>query len=177
MPHDVTVLTERDLRGIVALDLATVAVVGKAFAALASGKVVMPPILSMAIPEANGEVDVKTAYIPGFEGFAIKVSPGFFDNPKLGLPSLNGLMILFSAKTGLVQALLLDNGYLTDIRTAAAGGVAAKHLAPQRVETAGVIGTGAQEGARDRHAAVPANIFSHHGKIMCENLDFENYCF
>ncbi len=144
MPHDVTVLTERDLRGIVALDLATVAVVGKAFAALASGKVVMPPILSMAIPEANGEVDVKTAYIPGFEGFAIKVSPGFFDNPKLGLRGLNGLMILFSAKTGLVQALLLDNGYLTDIRTAAAGGVAAKHLAPQRVETAGVIGTGAQ---------------------------------
>ena len=90
----------------------------------------MPPILSMAIPEANGEVDVKTAYIPGFDGFAIKVSPGFFDNPKLGLPSLNGLMILFSAKTGLVEALLLDNGYLTDIRTAAAGAVAARHLAP-----------------------------------------------
>jgi hypothetical protein len=63
---------------------------------------------------------VKTAYIPGFDGFAIKVSPGFFDNPKLGLPSLNGLMILFSAKTGLVEALFLDNGYLTDIRTAAA---------------------------------------------------------
>ena len=144
MPHDVTVLTERDLRGIVSLGLPVVQVVEKAFAALAGGKVIMPPILSMAIPEANGEVDVKTAYIPGFEGFAIKVSPGFFDNPKIGLPSLNGLMILFSAKTGLVQALLLDNGYLTDIRTAAAGAVAARHLAPQSVETAGVIGTGVQ---------------------------------
>jgi ornithine cyclodeaminase len=98
----------------------------------------------MAIPEANGEVDVKTAYLPGFDGFAIKVSPGFFDNPKLGLPSLNGLMILFSAKTGLVDALLLDNGYLTDIRTAAAGAVAAKHLAPKTVKTAGVMGTGVQ---------------------------------
>ena len=104
----------------------------------------MPPILSMVIPEANGEVDVKTAWIPGFEGFAIKVSPGFFDNPRIGLPSLNGLMILFSAKTGLVEALLLDNGYLTDVRTAAAGAVAARHLAPSRVETAGVIGTGVQ---------------------------------
>ena len=144
MPHDITILTEADLRSCVALDLDAVKVVEDAFAALATGKVVMPPILSMAIPEAHGEVDVKTAYIPGFDGFAIKVSPGFFDNPKLGLPSLNGLMILFSATTGLVQALLLDNGYLTDIRTAAAGAVAARHLAPSTVETAGVLGTGVQ---------------------------------
>lgn len=144
MPHDVTILTEAELRRIVHLDLAATEVVERAFAALASGRVVMPPILSMAIPDANGEVDVKTAYIPGFEGFAIKVSPGFFDNPKIGLPSLNGLMILFSARTGQVLALLLDNGYLTDVRTAAAGAVAAKHLAPANVETAGVIGTGVQ---------------------------------
>ena len=144
MAHEVTVLTAGELRGLVQLDLAAVDVVERAFAALASGTVVMPPILSMAIPEANGEVDVKTAYIPGFDGFAIKVSPGFFDNPKLGLPSLNGLMILFSAKTGLVEALLLDNGYLTDVRTAAAGAVAARHLAPAKVETATVIGTGIQ---------------------------------
>ena len=144
MAHEVTVLTEADLRGLVKLDAPAIDVVERAFAALASGKVVMPPILSMAIPEANGEVDVKTAYIPGFEGFAIKVSPGFFDNPRIGLPSLNGLMILFSAQTGLVEALLLDNGYLTDVRTAAAGAVAARHLAPINVETAGVIGTGVQ---------------------------------
>jgi ectoine utilization protein EutC len=144
MPREIAILTETDLRGVVKLDLAAIDVVERAFAALASGKVIMPPILSMAIPEANGEVDVKTAWIPGFEGFAIKVSPGFFDNPKIGLPSLNGLMILFSAKTGLVEALLLDNGYLTDIRTAAAGAVAAKHLAPVTVQTAGVMGTGAQ---------------------------------
>ncbi len=143
MPRDVTVLTEADLCAAVPLDLAAVEVVERAFAALASGRVAMPPVLSMEIAEANGEVDVKTAYIPGFDGFAIKVSPGFFDNPKLGLPSLNGLMILFSAQTGLVEALLMDNGYLTDIRTAAAGAVAARHLAGP-VETAGVLGTGVQ---------------------------------
>lgn len=144
MAHDIRIVTEAQLRQVVELDLTAIDVVEKAFAALASGRVVMPPILSMDLPDANGEVDVKTAYIPGFEGFAIKVSPGFFDNPKLGLPSLNGLMILFSAKTGLVQAVFLDNGYLTDIRTAAAGAVAARHLAPPHVETAGVIGTGVQ---------------------------------
>ncbi|RKT32185.1 ornithine cyclodeaminase [Roseovarius halotolerans] len=144
MPHDIRILTEADLRDAVALDIETVNVIEQAFTALAGGDVVMPPIMSMDLPAANGEVDVKTAYIPGFDGFAIKVSPGFFDNPKLGLPSLNGLMILFSSKTGLVQALFLDNGYLTDIRTAAAGAVAARHLAPAEVETAGVIGTGVQ---------------------------------
>lgn len=144
MPHDIAILTEGDLRNAVRLNLEAIAVVENAFSALASGRVVMPPILSMALPEANGEVDVKTAFIPGFDGFAIKVSPGFFDNPKLGLPSLNGLMILFSAKTGLVDALLLDNGYLTDVRTAAAGAVAARHLAPSTVKTAGVMGTGVQ---------------------------------
>ena len=144
MAHDIFILNESELRTAVHLDLKAVKIVEEAFAALGTGKVIMPPILSMAIAEANGEVDVKAAYIPGFEGFAIKVSPGFFDNPKLGLPSLNGLMILFSARTGLVEALLLDNGYLTDVRTAAAGAVAAKHLAPENVETAGVMGTGLQ---------------------------------
>lgn len=144
MPHDILILTETELRASVPLDLAAVDVVERAFAALARGEVNMPPILSMEIPQAHGEVDVKTAYVQGFEGFAIKVSPGFFDNPKIGLPSLNGLMILFSAKTGLVEALLLDNGYLTDVRTAAAGAVAARHLAPETVETAGVMGTGVQ---------------------------------
>ncbi len=144
MSHEIRIVTEAELRDVVRLDLGAVDVVEDAFAALARGGVVMPPILSMELAEANGEVDVKTAYIPGFDGFAIKVSPGFFDNPKLGLPSLNGLMILFSARTGLVEAVFLDNGYLTDIRTAAAGAVAARHLAPETVETAGVIGTGVQ---------------------------------
>jgi ectoine utilization protein EutC len=141
---DIRILTEAELRKCIKLDLAAVTVVENAFRMLATAKVIMPPILSMEIPEEHGEVDVKTAYIPGLEGFAIKVSPGFFDNPKLGLPSLNGLMIVFSARTGLVQALLLDNGYLTDVRTAAAGAVAARHLAPSIVETAGVMGTGVQ---------------------------------
>lgn len=144
MAHETRIVTEAQLRNVVSLDLGTVDVIEAAFAALGQGKVVMPPILSMELAEANGEVDVKTAYIPGFDSFAIKVSPGFFDNPSLGLPSLNGLMILFSAKTGLVEALFLDNGYLTDIRTAAAGAVAARHLAPSQVTTAGVIGTGVQ---------------------------------
>lgn len=139
-----SILTESDLRRAVGLDHEAVACIEGAFAALAAGKVVMPPILSMPIAEHNGEVDVKTAYMPGLDTFAIKMSPGFFDNPKIGLPSLNGLMVQFSSITGLVKAVLLDNGYLTDIRTAAAGAVAAKWLARTDARVAGIVGTGTQ---------------------------------
>ena len=91
-----TILTEADLRKIVRLDHDAVACVENAFRALATLPVAMPPILRLDIPEHRGEVDVKTAYVPGIDGFAIKISPGFFDNPKLGLPSLNGMMMLLS---------------------------------------------------------------------------------
>lgn len=140
----ISIVTEGDLRAIVKLDASAVDCVGQAFAALATKAVAMPPILRLDIPEFRGEVDVKTAYVPGFDSFAIKVSPGFFDNPKLGLPSLNGLMILLSARTGLVEALLLDNGYLTDVRTAAAGAVAARHLSREDASVATIFGAGMQ---------------------------------
>jgi ectoine utilization protein EutC len=141
---DLKILTEADLRDCVALDAAAVACVEDCFRALATQNVAMPPILRLDVPEHNGEVDVKTAYVPGLDGFAIKISPGFFDNPKLGLASVNGLMVLLNARTGLVDAILLDNGYLTDVRTAAAGAVAAKWLARPDATTAGIVGAGMQ---------------------------------
>ncbi len=140
----IRILTEAELRSAVALDLDAVDCVERGFAALAGGEVVMPPILSMAIRPFNGEVDVKTAYVPGIDSFAIKISPGYFDNPKLGLPSTSGLMVLFAARTGMVEALLLDNGYLTDVRTAAAGAVAARHLSRPDASSACIIGAGTQ---------------------------------
>lgn len=140
----VRILTEAELRRLVPLDLAAVAAVEGGFQALAGGGVVMPAVLSMEIAEFNGEVDVKTAYVPGLDSFAIKISPGFFDNPKLGLPSTSGLMVLFAARTGQVEALLLDNGYLTDVRTAAAGAVAARWLAREDARVAAILGTGMQ---------------------------------
>ena len=140
----IKILTESELRQLVSLDLSAIDCIERGFASLAEGNVVMPPILSMAINEYNGEVDVKTAYVSGIESFSIKISPGFFDNPKLGLPSTSGLMALLSAKTGVLQALLLDNGYLTDVRTAAAGAVAARYMARENSNHACIIGTGQQ---------------------------------
>ncbi|MCK1456777.1 ectoine utilization protein EutC [Bradyrhizobium sp. 35] len=143
MPR-ITILTERQLRQIVPLDLRAVQCVEDAFRSLATKAVAMPPILRLDIPEHRGEVDVKTAYVPDLDGFAIKISPGFFNNPNIGLPSTSGMMVLLSSQTGVVQALLLDNGYLTNVRTAAAGAVAAKHLARKDASVAAVFGAGTQ---------------------------------
>ncbi|MBB4861827.1 ornithine cyclodeaminase [Pseudomonas nitritireducens] len=141
---DVTLLSEADLRACVAIDRESLDAVEQAFRLLATAPVAMPPILRLDVPEHNGEVDVKTAYLPGLPRFAIKVSPGFFDNPGLGLPSLNGMMMLLSSRTGLLDALLLDNGYLTAVRTACAGAVAAKWLAREDSRQVALIGAGEQ---------------------------------
>ena len=143
---DIRILTEAELRSQIQLNLDSIECVEKAFHALATKAVIMPPIMRLDIIENNGEIDVKTAYIPGVDSLAIKISPGFFDNPNLGLPSVNGLMVLFSTRTGLVEALLLDNGFLTDIRTAAAGAVAAKYLARADSHRAAILGAGVQAG-------------------------------
>lgn len=144
MRPPVKILTETDLRALVPLDHDAVTCIREAFVSLATKPVAMPPILRLDIPEHRGEVDVKTAYVPGLSHFAVKISPGFFGNPAIGLPSTNGMMVVLSATTGLVEALLLDNGYLTDIRTAAAGAVAADALARPDATRAAILGAGTQ---------------------------------
>lgn len=140
----VTLLTEAELRRCVELDVEAIAAVEDAFTRLANGEAAMPPIVCVDIPEHRGEVDIKTAYVRGLDSFAVKIASGFFENYRFGLPSGSGMMVLVSARTGLPEALLLDNGYLTDVRTGAAGAVAARHLARTRVETVGIIGAGVQ---------------------------------
>ncbi len=141
---EIKILTEAELRSRIGLDLKSIDCIEQAFESLATSQVVMPPIMRLDILDHNGEIDVKTAYIPGLDSLAIKISPGFFDNPSLGLPSVNGLMVVFSTRTGIVEALLLDNGFLTDIRTAAAGAVTAKYLSRANSKNAAIIGAGVQ---------------------------------
>ena len=141
---EITLLGETLLRELVPLDLAAIERIEAAFVSLATEAVAMPPILRLDLPARAGEVDVKTAWLPRFDSFAIKVSPGFFNNPSLGLPSLNGLMLVLSARTGLTEAVLLDNGYLTAVRTAAAGAVAARWLSRPAASRVALIGAGEQ---------------------------------
>jgi ornithine cyclodeaminase len=119
----VLILNETEIRRCVGMTQETVAAVALGFTRLAEGRVSVPPIVRVDIPSSRGEVDIKTAYIEGLDRFAIKVASGFFGNPDLGLPYGSGLMLLMSARTGLLEAVLLDNGYLTDLRTGIAGAI------------------------------------------------------
>tara|TARA_B100000427_G_scaffold319645_1_gene318139 strand:- start:10 stop:990 length:981 start_codon:yes stop_codon:yes gene_type:complete len=138
------ILKQEELKNCVSISIEGIKVIEDAFKNLSEGNAIMPPIMRLDIEENNGEVDVKTAYIKGLDSFAIKMSPGFFDNPKIGLPSTGGLMVLLSSKTGTLEAVLLDKGYLTDIRTALAGAISVKYLAKKEISSVGIIGAGAQ---------------------------------
>lgn len=142
--NPITLVSERELRQVIDVSEGALEHVAHAFVKLARGDVTQPPIMRIDVPAQEGELDIKSAYIEGLDSFAVKMSSGFFANTAKGLPSMGGLMILFSSETGFVQALLLDNGYLTDIRTALAGALAVKHLANKQVNTVGIIGTGGQ---------------------------------
>jgi ornithine cyclodeaminase/alanine dehydrogenase-like protein (mu-crystallin family) len=139
----IPIIEESALRAAVTPERA-VAVMREAFRADGEGRTRVPAVINLDIPSARGEFHVKTAYIEGVPHVAVKVASGFFDNPAKGLPSGSGLMTLFDAATGLPTALLLDNGFLTDIRTAAAGALAADLLARQFIQIVGVIGSGVQ---------------------------------
>ena len=138
------ILQSYEIKKIVHLNLELIPIIENAFKSLSKGEVVMPPILRLDIKKYHGESDVKAAYIEGLDSFAIKVASGFFNNPSLGLPSSNGLMILLDSKTGVLKSVLLDNGYLTDVRTAIAGAIASKYLSNPDIETAGIMGAGIQ---------------------------------
>jgi ornithine cyclodeaminase len=137
------ILEEAALRKVITPQVAVDAV-REAFRADGEGRAHVPAVINLDVPARRGEFHVKTALVDGVPHVAVKIASGFYDNPARGLPSGSGLMAVFDAETGLPVALLLDNGFLTDIRTGAAGAVAAEALAPAALTTVGVIGTGLQ---------------------------------
>lgn len=121
-----------------------VSLMEKGFIDYSNGLTVVPPVGELIFEEPKGEAHIKYGYIKGDDVYCIKIASGFYNNPQLGLASSQGLMLLFSQKTGEPLSILLDEGQLTDIRTAAAGAVAAKFFAPKNIQGIGVIGTGTQ---------------------------------
>ena len=120
-----------------------VAAIEAGFVAYSAGKAVIPPVAELCFEQPPGDVHIKYGYLQDGDLYVVKIASGFYDNPKRGLPSSQGLMLLFSKLTGQTEAILLDDGRLTDIRTAAAGAIAARHLAPE-ITQIGIVGTGIQ---------------------------------
>lgn len=90
-----------------------------------------------------GDVYVKTGSVRGHSIFIVKISPWFAANVAAG-NAQGGFIAVFDSGTGHTLAILAEEHYLSDIRTAAAGALAARTLAPAVVRTAAVIGTGVQ---------------------------------
>ena len=141
---DIVIVNEAEIKRFMKLDLDVVSQVEQGFAELSRGNATVPPIMMLPVPEKHGEVDIKSAFIKGLPSMAVKIASGFFQNPDIGLPSQSGQMVVVSAETGFLQGVLFDNGYLTQVRTAAAGAIAARYLAREEITTAGVVGCGVQ---------------------------------
>ncbi|WP_163336182.1 ornithine cyclodeaminase family protein [Desulfopila sp. IMCC35008] len=114
------------------------------FGAYSRGEVIVPPVGELTFTDPPGDTHIKYGYAREDDFYVIKIASGFYENPKHGLPSNSGLMLVFSKNTGELLSILLDEGYLTDVRTAVAGQIAAKYLAPAEVDGIGIFGTGIQ---------------------------------
>jgi len=104
-----------------------------------NGLIVMFPAESPKL----GDVYVKTGVLRGHAVFVVKISSWFAANIISG-EAQGGFVAVFDSRTGHTLAILNDEHYLSDIRTAAAGALAARVFAPKRVKTAAVLGSGVQ---------------------------------
>ena len=147
------IIEERELRAAVG-PADALAAAERAFRALAEQHVVQPAPLGLEIADVRGEVHVKGAYLKGSPIFALKVATGFYDNARRNLPTGAGLFLVFDATTGFPLALLRDNAYLTDLRTGAAGALAARHLAHATLDQVTILGSGIQARQQARCLAL-----------------------
>lgn len=145
-----TIINSKDILSIVK-DIDVVAAMEEGFIAYSNEKTVVPPVAELLFEDPKGETHIKYGYIKEDDYYVVKIASGFYENSKLGISSSQGLMLLFSQKTGEPRAILLDEGRLTDIRTAAAGALAAKYFAPQTINAIGIIGTGIQAKLQLKH--------------------------
>ncbi len=159
-----------------------IAAMERAFVAYSRGEAVVPPPGHLDFVDPPGDCHIKFGYLQRGASFVVKIATGFWENRQKGLPSGSGVILVFSKSTGALLTILQDEGYLTDVRTAAAGAVAAKYLAPSRIERIAVIGTGVQarlqleylaEVTSCRRAAVWGRTAAHAAALVVPGFDIE----
>jgi ornithine cyclodeaminase/alanine dehydrogenase-like protein (mu-crystallin family) len=141
--REILILREKEIREL--LDpAACIQAIERAFSAYSSGRAELPAVIHLDVPENRGEIHIKAGHLHGGAYYAVKIVSGFAGNPSLGLPPNDGMVVVFDAATGAPAAFLLDNGFITDRRTGAAGAVAVTFLAPPQIQTVAILGTGGQ---------------------------------
>jgi len=114
------------------------------FVAYSAGKAVIPPVGEMLFKDPPGDTHIKYGYLVDDDYYVIKIASGFFETPSSSRYTSDGLILLFKKGTGELACALLDKCHLTNVRTAAAGAVSAKYLAPKNIDCIGILGAGTQ---------------------------------
>ncbi len=136
------VLTENQLRELVDVDAARHAV-SEAFRALHRGEATLANVSTLYFDGPEGLAHIKAGRLHGDGLWTVKVAADL--DPGDGGPVRHGgVMIVFSAEDGRPVGVLVDNGFLTELRTGAAGAVAADLLARRDARTVAIIGSGSQ---------------------------------
>lgn len=104
-------------------------------------RIITSPLIQMKFPRAEGDCHIKSGYKLEDDFFIVKIATGFYKNRDLNLPVGDGAVLVFSQRTGLLQAILCDGGYLTTLRTAIAACISAQ-LTPWTFDHIGILGTG-----------------------------------
>ena len=118
--------------------------VKEGYLAFTQGKVQQPDIVSLEVPECNGETDIKSCYNGLNRRISVKIASGFYNNGKTNtMPTMIGMIQLFDGETGALLC-VMDGSLITGIRTGAAGAVSAEYLARKDAKTVCVIGGGGQ---------------------------------
>ena len=73
-------------------------VMREAFIAHANGEVIIPPVGEMTFDDPPGDVHIKYGAFHHGEHYIVKIASGFYNNDQLGVPSSQGMMILFANK-------------------------------------------------------------------------------
>jgi ornithine cyclodeaminase/alanine dehydrogenase-like protein (mu-crystallin family) len=134
------ILSEADCR--VVLDMtAAIEIQAEAFALLAEGRSVEGLRSFAASEDPPGVAIFNPCFLRGGQGYGIKVISDFYNNEKCGAVRMSGIVTLFDGTSGHPYA-LLEAGYLTDLRTGAGTGLAARYLARPDSRTVAIIGAG-----------------------------------
>ncbi len=139
----VLMLNESDVKEIISVEEAVEAV-ENAFKSKGNGNAQMPPKSYVYFPQYNGDFRSMPAYLEELDVAGVKIVNVHPDNPSdNGLPSVMATIVLLDPETGKPIS-VMGGTKITDLRTGAAGAVAAKYLARDDSKTVGFIGTGAQ---------------------------------
>ena len=137
------VISQKQLKSKITISRA-IQSIKEAFIASSSGKCVAPLPLVFELPKKEGEICIKTALVEGLPTYTIKQVSVMNKNFKKGLPTLNATMNIYSRATGKLLAILNEEGWLTNLRTACAGAIAEEIFRKKTSSVLGIIGAGTQ---------------------------------